>query len=70
VYLLTIAFNAKREARSDMMTLTFALFAVSSFFLWRRQARWGWAAILAALVLGIIIFLGDVDFSSNLGVQL
>lgn len=53
-----------------MMTLTFALLAVSSFFLWWRKAQWGWVAVLAALVLGIVIFSGDVDFSQNLGIRL
>ena len=53
-----------------MMTLTFGLLAVSSFALWRYKARWGWAAVMAALVIGIIIFMRDVDFASNLGVQL
>lgn len=53
-----------------MMTLTFALLAVSSFFLWWRKAQWGWVAVLAALVLGLVVFSGDVDFSQNLGVRL
>lgn len=53
-----------------MMTVTFGLLAVSSYFLWRREAEWGWAAVLIVLVLGIVIFMGDVDFSSRLGVQL
>ena len=53
-----------------MMTLTFGLLAVSSFFLWWRQAQWGWVAVLAALVLGIVIFSGDVDFSQDLGIRL
>ena len=53
-----------------MMTVTFGLLAVSSFFLWWRKAEWGWAAVMIALILGIVIFMGDVDFSSKLGVQL
>jgi hypothetical protein len=53
-----------------MMTVTFGLLAVSSFFLWHRKAEWGWAAVMIALILGIIIFMGDVDFSTNLGIQL
>ena len=53
-----------------MMTLAFGLLAVSCFFLWRHKAQWGWAAVMIALILGIIIFMGDVDFSSKLGVQL
>jgi hypothetical protein len=53
-----------------MMTLTFTLLAANSFFLWRRQARWGPAVAMAALVIGIVIFVGDVDFATNLGIQL
>lgn len=53
-----------------MMTVTFGLLAVSSFFLLRNKAEWGWAAVMIALILGIVIFMGDVDFSSKLGVQL
>ena len=53
-----------------MMTVAFGLFAVSCFFLWHRNAQWGWAAVMIALIFGIIIFVGDVDFSSNLGIQL
>ena len=53
-----------------MMTLVFALLAVNCFFLLRRQARWGpWVALLA-LVLGVVIFVGDVDFGTDLGIQL
>jgi hypothetical protein len=53
-----------------MMTLTWGLLAISSFFLWRNKARWGWVAVMAALVIGIVIFMHDVDFTSNLGIQL
>jgi hypothetical protein len=53
-----------------MMTLTLGLLAVSSFFLWRYKARWGWAAVMAALAIGIVIFLRDIDFAANLGLQL
>jgi hypothetical protein len=53
-----------------MMTLTMGLLALSAFFLWWRKARWGWAVVMAALAIGIIIFIGDVGFSSSLGVQL
>lgn len=53
-----------------MMTVAFGLLAVGCFFLWRDKARWGWAAVMIALILGIIIFMGDVDFSSHLGLQL
>lgn len=46
------------------------LIALSAYFLWRNNARWGWMTILLVLVLTIVIFMRDVDFSSNLGVQL
>ncbi len=52
-----------------MMTVTYGLLAVASVLLWRR-ARWAWTLVLAALILGIVIFVQDVDFSSNLGIQL
>jgi preprotein translocase subunit SecD len=53
-----------------MMAATWALLAISSFFLWRYKSRWGWVAVMAALALGIVIFMRDVDFNANLGVQL
>ena len=53
-----------------MMTVAFGLLAVICFFLWRREAQWGWAVVMIVLILGIVIFMGDVDFSSKLGVQL
>jgi drug/metabolite transporter (DMT)-like permease len=53
-----------------MMTLTLGLLTLSCYFLWRRKAHWGWAAVMAALLIGIIIFVRDVDFAANLGVQL
>lgn len=53
-----------------MMTLAFALLAVAAFFLWWRKATWGWAVVMAVLILGIVIFVGDVDFTQNLGIQL
>lgn len=53
-----------------MMTLAFGLLAFSSFFLWRRKAQWGWAVAMLALLLGIVIFAGDVDFTQNLGIWL
>ena len=53
-----------------MMTLAFTLLAVSSYFLWRQKARWGWSVVLAVLVLGLVIFVRDVDFATNLGTQL
>jgi hypothetical protein len=53
-----------------MMTLTMGLLAVSAFFLWWRKARWAWALVMVALLIGIIIFVRDIGFSSSLGVQL
>ena len=53
-----------------MMTVAFGLLAVSSYVLWRRKAGWGWGLVMAALVLGLIVFARDVDFSANLGLQL
>lgn len=53
-----------------MMTSTWALLAISCFFLWQRKAQWGWLLVMAALIIGIVIFLRDVDFTSNLGIQL
>ncbi|MBQ0817775.1 MAG: hypothetical protein QNK17_04280 [Hyphomicrobiaceae bacterium] len=53
-----------------MMTLAFALLAVTVFFLWWGKAQWGWAAVMVALIIGIVIFVGDVDFTQNLGIQL
>ena len=53
-----------------MMTIAYGLVAVSSFFLWWRRSHWGWLIILLVLCLGMTIFVRDVDFSTNLGVQL
>ena len=53
-----------------MMTLAFGLIAVGCFVLWRRKAQWAWALVMAAVIVGGIIFVGDVDFSATLGVQL
>lgn len=53
-----------------MMTLAFALLAVTAFFLWWRKAKWGWALVMVVLILGIVIFVGDADFTQNLGIQL
>jgi hypothetical protein len=53
-----------------MMTVAFGLLALFCFFLWRSKAQWGWAVVVAVLVIGVIIFMRDVDFTSNLGVQL
>ena len=52
-----------------MMTVTYGLLAIACLLLWWR-VRWAWAFVMAALVLGIVVFVGDVDFSSNLGIQL
>ncbi len=52
-----------------MMTVTYGLLAVASTLLWRR-VRWAWALVMAALILGIVVFMQDVDFSTNLGIQL
>ncbi len=53
-----------------MMTLANGLLAIACYFLWRNQARWGWIAVMVVLVIGIVIFMRDVDFNSNLGIQL
>ena len=53
-----------------MMTVAIALLAVSCFFLWVRKAQWAWTLVMAALIIGIVIFVTDVDFSANLGIQL
>ncbi len=52
-----------------MMTVTYALLAASCILLWRR-VRWSWTLVIAALLIGIGAFVGDVDFSSSLGIQL
>jgi len=52
-----------------MMTIAFALLAVASLLLWLRL-RWSWVLVFAALILGIVIFVQDVDFATNLGIQL
>jgi hypothetical protein len=53
-----------------MTTLAFGLIAASCFFLWRRSAAWSWALVLLALAVGGLVFVGDVDFSTQLGLQL
>ena len=53
-----------------MMTLAMLLLAVSVFLLWWHKARWGWLTVMAALIVGIVIFFQDVDFTTNLGIQL
>jgi hypothetical protein len=52
-----------------MMTLTFLLLAANIFCLLRRKSRWGPIVALVSLVIGIVIFVGDVDFAANLGIQ-
>lgn len=53
-----------------MTTLAFALIAAGCFFLWRSNAAWSWMLVLVALAIGGIVFAGDVDFSTRLGLQL
>ena len=53
-----------------MMTFAFLLLAIGAVALWWRRAAWSWAAVLAALAVGVAIFFGDVDFSQHLGIQL
>ncbi len=53
-----------------MMTLSLALLSVGCFFLWRRQSHWVWITVVVALAIGIAIFVQDVDFHTDLGVQL
>jgi hypothetical protein len=51
-----------------MMVLSFGLFAVGSYTLLRRWS-WGWWLVMAALVVGTIVFIRDVDWSQPLGLQ-
>jgi len=53
-----------------MTTLAFALIAASCFFLWRGGAVWSWVLVLVALTVGGLVFVGDVDFGTPLGIQL
>ena len=53
-----------------MMTAAMILLTVSCIFLWWNKAQWVWLPVMAALIIGIIIFVNDVDFSSSLGIQL
>lgn len=59
-----------RKDAAIMMTLANLLLALASLFVWRRNASWGLAAIIAVLAIGVVIFVRDVDFASNLGIQL
>jgi hypothetical protein len=53
-----------------MTTLAFGLIAVSCFLLWRKNAAWTWTLVLAAIAVGAVVFVGDVDFGTKLGIQL
>lgn len=55
---------------TDMMTAAMLLLTLSCIFLWWNKAQWVWLPVMAALIIGIVIFVQDVDFSTNLGVQL
>jgi hypothetical protein len=51
-----------------MMVLTFLLIAIASFAL-LKKAQWAWMLVMVALVVALGIFINDVDFSTNLGLQ-
>jgi hypothetical protein len=51
-----------------MMVLVFLLIAVASFSL-LKKAKWGWVLVMVALLIALGIFISDVDFSTNLGLQ-
>ena len=53
-----------------MMTAAMILLTVSCIFLWWSKAQWVWVPVMAALIIGMIIFVNDVDFTTNLGIQL
>ena len=53
-----------------MMTIAFLLLAIGVAALWCKRARWSWVTVALALAVGIAIFVGDVDFSQHLGIQL
>ena len=53
-----------------MMTAAMSLLTVGCIALWWKKARWVWLTVMLALVVGVAIFVQDVDFSSNLGIQL
>ena len=55
---------------TEMMTAAMLLLTLSCIFLWWNKAQWVWLPVMAALIIGIAIFVQDVDFSTNLGVQL
>jgi hypothetical protein len=51
-----------------MMVLTFLLIAIASFAL-LKKAQWAWMLVMVALLVALGIFINDVDFSTNLGLQ-
>ena len=51
-----------------MMVLTFLLIAIASIAL-LKKAQWGWILVMVALLVALGIFVNDVDFSTNLGLQ-
>ena len=53
-----------------MMTAAMSLLTVGCIALWWKKSRWAWWTVVLALVIGVVIFVQDVDFSSNLGIQL
>ena len=67
---VTVGLMRNRRGNSAMMTLAQGLLAVSCYFLWRGRARWGWMTVILVLIMGAVIFFRDVDFGTNLGVQL
>lgn len=69
---MLISFGSRRAngGPTDMMTAAMLLLTLSCIFLWWNKAQWVWLPVMAALIIGIVIFVQDVDFSTNLGVQL
>ena len=51
-----------------MMVLTFLLITIASSAL-LKKAQWGWILVMVALLVALGIFINDVDFSTNLGLQ-
>jgi hypothetical protein len=51
-----------------MMVLTFLLISIASIAL-LKKAQWGWILVMVALLVALGIFVNDVDFSTNLGLQ-
>ncbi len=50
------------------MVLVFAVLSLGSWRLLRQDER-AWIAVPVALVIAVGIFVSDVDFSSDLGIQ-